>query len=376
MKIEKEQLQLKEFHLQAASHGGTMSIVGVQEHYQLNPLQFSYLQVFKTGTSIEGLVLFFLGQGWLVNFRELFTLLQFLVQKKILLNPSIVTYFTAHSPLAPEKFTSNFQKKAFALHNLNAQQLPFFRSLNPELAQHFLKNADILEVPAQTRLVQAGQRDRDLFIILEGQAAIYRVLSEKQRSLIAILDSGAIFGERGFLLNQPRSADVITTQNSRVLRVRHLPEYDALIKSTAAQGLQQRFWILQALAASSIFKDLPSDSLDSLIFSGRICQAPAQHVLFQEGQPGNTCYLIIQGNVVVSQQGRNINVLSQGGCFGEISLLMSGGKRTATVQCQQDSLFLEITQNNFYQVLGQNIFLAKEIETLAAQRITNDAARR
>ncbi len=231
-------------------------------------------------------------------------------------------------------------------------------------------------MPAQTRLTQTGARDRDLFVLLRGQASIYRVLDEKRRQMVAVLGAGSIFGERGFLLNQPRSADVITGTACEVLRVRHLPEFDQLIKSERAQSLQHRFWVLQALQSSLFFKDLPSDSLDNLIFTGRLCQAPANHILMAEGQPGNTCYIVIQGSVVISQRGKNINVLGQGSTFGEISLLMSGGQRTATATTQQDSIFLEIHQNDFYRVLAQNLILAKEIEGLAAQRLENDAKRK
>jgi CRP-like cAMP-binding protein len=54
---------------------------------------------------------------------------------------------------------------------------------------------------------------------------------------------------------------------------------------------------------------------------------------------------------------------------------MSGGQRTATVITQRDSILLEINQQNFYKVLSQNLLLAKEIESLAAHRLTNDSLR-
>jgi CRP-like cAMP-binding protein len=157
--------------------------------------------------------------------------------------------------------------------------------------------------------------------------------------------------------------------------VPHLAEFDQLIKSDKAQSLQHRFWVLQALSSSAFFKDLPNDSLDSLIFSGKLVQAKVGQLLFAEGQAGNTCYVVVQGSLIVSQHGKNINVMNQGACFGEISLLASGGKRTATISAQQDTILLEINQQNFYKVLAHNLILAKEIEELAAQRLQKDAER-
>lgn len=375
MKIEKEKVQLQSIELTPSSEGGTLVLLSSRRHYRLSPLHYNYMNVLKTGVSLEEFVQFFLGQGWLVSFRELYALLDFLIHEKILLNPSFHQYFSLVQREAPD-----FQNAAFGSSKTlpdfsSIEELPFFRNLEPSLRQHLLKQADLLTVPPQKRLIQSGSRDRDLYCLLQGEAAIYRVLDAQRRQMIALLSPGSLFGERGFLLNQPRSADVITLQNSQILRVPHRPEYDALIRSEKAQNLQHRFWVLQALQTSPFFKDLPSDCLDSLIFAGRLCQAPAHHILFREEEPGNTCYILIQGNVVISQKGRAINVLPQGSCFGEISLLMSGGRRTATATTQLDSILLEIRQNDFYRILGQNLILAKEIEALAAQRLANDAGR-
>lgn len=375
MRLEKEPLQLLNLQLVPHNDGGSVTVLETRKTYRLSSLHYSYLDVLRNAGNIEGLVQFFLGQGWLVSFRELYSLLQFLVQERVIQNPSFQIYFSQSQAQEVRYQNLNLDKKMEDGAGISFQQLPFFRSLAPELARFLLQKAERFQVPAQTRLTQSGKMERDLFILLKGQAAIYRVLDEKRRQMISVLNAGSIFGERGFLLNQPRSADVITTQTSEVLRIQHLPEFDQLIKSDKAQSLQHRFWVLQALQSSPFFKDLPTDSLDSLIFTGRLCQASAHQILFQEGQPGNTCYILIQGNVVISQRGKNINVLGQGSTFGEISLLMSGGQRTATVTTQQNSVLLEIQQNDFYRVLSQNLFLAKEIETLAAQRLSNDGKR-
>lgn len=375
MKIEKEKVQLKALQLAPQPDGGTLTVVESRKSFRLNSLQYSYLEILRKSESIEGLVQFYLGQGWLVSFRELYALLDFLIKEGLLLNPSFQNYFTKTEKLHAQFHSPRFDNQSTDLGGLRAQDLPFFRSLEPQLATYLLQKAGRYQMPAQTRLIQSGNRDRDLFIMLQGQAAIYRVADAKHRQMISVLGAGSIFGERGFLLNQPRSADVITLQKSEVLRIPHLPEFDQLIKTEKAQSLQQRFWVLQALQSSPFFKNLPTDSLDNLIFSGRLCQAPENQILFKEGQSGNTCYILVQGNVVISQKGKNINVLNQGACFGEISLLMSGGQRTATVTTQQNSVFLEIQQNDFYRVLSQNLILAKEIEALAAERLAKDAKR-
>lgn len=373
MKIEKEKVQLRALQHAPDKTGGVLNILGGKS-YHLPGLQYSYFEVLQNAGTIEGMIQFFLGQGWLVNFRELWTLLDFLIDADILLNPSIKNYFSKNE-ISGVHFQNSVKFHPGKATAVQASTLPFFRSLDPQLAQYLLQKSEFLQIPAGVRFIQSGGKDRDLYIILKGSAAIYRVYDEKRRQMVANLGAGSICGERGFLLNQSRSADIITTETCEVLRVKHLPEFDQLIKSEKAQSLQHRFWVLQALQSSTFFKDFPSDCLDSLIFSGRLVQAPANQILFKEGQPGTTCYVLVQGNVVISQKGNNINVLNQGSCFGEISLLMTSGTRTATIKTQQDSVLLEIQQQDFYKVLSQNLFLAKELENLAAQRLLADKNR-
>lgn len=369
MRIEKEPIQLEPLQMIPSSDGGSFTVLSSRKSYRLNPLQYSYLDILKNGTSLEALVQFFLGQGWLVSFRELSALLQLLVNESLIHNPGIQSYFRQQSP----DILIEAEGKPIPV---SASTLPFFRSLDPQLGEFLLQKAERIEVPNQSRIIQSGKTDRDLYVLLRGQAGIYRVFGPQQRQRVAHIQAGALFGETGFLLGQARAADVIALTPAELLRVPHRPEFDQLIKSDKARSLQQRFWILQALQSSPFFKQLPGDCLDSLIFSGRLVQAPAHQTLFHEGQPANTCYILVQGNVVVSKQGQNINVLGQGSCFGEISLLMSGGVRTATIKTQQESILLEIHQADFYRVLAQNLFLAKEIEALAAQRLAADQQRR
>ncbi len=370
MKAEKEQVQLKSFQLTPSPQGGVLTIPTAGKSFHLNSIQYSYLDVLKNGNSLESLVKFFLGQGWLVNFRELYSLLQFLLQEDLIQNSSLRNVLTTATSTEAAK---DAPLSSSAQIQYQKKDLPFFRSLDPSLADHLLQKATTHRIAANTRITKTGDTSRDLFILLKGQASIYKVFDQNRRQLVSTIGNMALFGERGFLLNQARTADIITTTECELLRVPHLPEFDEMIKSDKAQSLQHRFWVLQALHSSGFFKNLPGDSIDSLIFSGKLCKAPANQVLFKEGQSGSTCYILIQGNVVISQNGRNIAVQTQGTCFGEIALMMSGGRRTATVTTQQDSVLLEIQQNDFYRILAQNIVLAKEIETLAAERFARPA---
>ena len=102
----------------------------------------------------------------------------------------------------------------------------------------------------------------------------------------------------------------------------------------------------------------------------------ANEIIFHQGSPGNCAYVVIQGSIVISQNNKNIAVMGQGDFLGEIALLATGGMRSASALAQNDCLLLEIKQSDFFSLLSQNLYLAKELETLAINRLTKDANRK
>jgi CRP-like cAMP-binding protein len=85
--------------------------------------------------------------------------------------------------------------------------------------------------------------------------------------------------------------------------------------------------------------------------------------------------LIIQGEFLVSQNQKLIRKVRQGDFVGEVGLMKTGGKRTATVQSETTALVLEIPQNEFYSMLGQNILIGHQLELLANERLLADQRR-
>jgi len=79
--------------------------------------------------------------------------------------------------------------------------------------------------------------------------------------------------------------------------------------------------------------------------------------------------------MTIMQNGKNINVLAAGDAFGEMSLFINQGIRTATAKAQTECIVLEISSQDFYALMAENLFLAKEIEKLAYSRLRNDQNR-
>lgn len=374
MKIEKMKLTFLDYTVTKNDHAVVIEVPALKNKFQISHLQASYLDFLRVEINLESMFKYFLKQGWLINFRELYALLKFSVDNKFLTNPEFIENFQG-SEEALIQGTADFKSSKTFDKSIEYSQLPFLRNLSPEVLEIFKKSSRILNIPAQQRFIKSGDTDRTLYIVLSGQVALYRVHGPQQRTLITKLSGQSILGEGSFLLNKARTADAITTQDTQVLAIPFTPELEVYLKSDKATALQQRFWILQALEGSEFFKRLPSDTIDQLVFSGRLLKTKEQQLLFQQGQASRSCYILVQGKVRIVQNQKTINVLNSGTCFGEISLLMSGGVRTATAYSELESLLLEIPIEAFYRVMAQNLFLAKEIEELAAHRLESDRKR-
>jgi CRP-like cAMP-binding protein len=255
------------------------------------------------------------------------------------------------------------------------EALPLLRRIPIETRGRMIENARIISVDEGKAVCRQGDNDRSLYILISGQMAVAkRTQRNVRRKIIALLESGSVFGEAAFFFASPRTADVVAMERSRVLMIPH----DSSMKTIdleKSEELQTRIWFLQVLASGSFLRQVPSDALDALITSGRIVRFKAGAKVISEGEAGTSCFFIVQGKASVTQNLVKINALKNGDAFGEIALLFPGALRTATVLAESDLLLVAIDAEKFWSLLADHFPLAIEIEILAEARLARDEAR-
>ena len=68
---------------------------------------------------------------------------------------------------------------------------------------------------------------------------------------------------------------------------------------------------------------------------------PPGTVLFQEGEKGNTMFILQTGEVKITKHDRLLNVLREGACFGEMAYIRQGSTRHASIEATTDVLLAE-----------------------------------
>jgi CRP/FNR family transcriptional regulator, cyclic AMP receptor protein len=95
-------------------------------------------------------------------------------------------------------------------------------------------------------------------------------------------------------------------------------------------------------------------------------------VLTREGQPGREFFVLVEGEVEVTQSGDEIAQLRAGDWFGEIALLTKAS-RTATVTAASPVRVLVVTDRAFRQVLETTPSIAVKMLERVGERLAHDA---
>ena len=125
------------------------------------------------------------------------------------------------------------------------------------------------------------------------------------------------------------------------------------------------------LRQHALFKTLTDAQLDALLPRGRLIHFGRSEKLIEQGDEGTSMFILVAGeaNVIVERNGHPTHVASlrSGDCFGEMSLL-TGERRSATVQAHTDCEVVEIGKPVLAHSLKENPDLLTKLGALLAKR--------
>jgi CRP-like cAMP-binding protein len=92
------------------------------------------------------------------------------------------------------------------------RRVPLFAMLHPRALRIVAASAEDRDVRSGTILVNEGDTDRDLFVILRGEA-----LAARGGTAVVTLGVGDFFGEFALITGEPRSATITASTDMRVM---------------------------------------------------------------------------------------------------------------------------------------------------------------
>ena len=116
--------------------------------------------------------------------------------------------------------------------------VPLFAGLSKSELGQVASIADEIDLPADKVLIREGERGREFFVLLEGEAEVAR-----KGKKLATRRAGEFFGEIALVSSLPRIATVKTRKPVRALVIRDV-DFRALLQRTPAIAVK----VLQAVA--------------------------------------------------------------------------------------------------------------------------------
>jgi CRP-like cAMP-binding protein len=116
-------------------------------------------------------------------------------------------------------------------------RVPLFAGLSKRELGQVASIADEIDLPADKVLIREGERGREFFVLLQGEAEVAR-----KGKKLATRRAGEFFGEIALVSNLPRIATVKTRMPVRALVIRDV-DFRALLQRTPAIAVK----VLQAV---------------------------------------------------------------------------------------------------------------------------------
>jgi CRP-like cAMP-binding protein len=117
-----------------------------------------------------------------------------------------------------------------------------------------------------------------------------------------------------------------------------------------------------------IFAETPERILASVARIMEEVELSAGESLFQEGDPGDCLYIIVEGELRVYSRDRTLVLLGPGKIVGELALL-DPEPRSASVEATRDALLFRIDKEPFEEVIADRPEIALGIIRSLARRI-------
>ncbi len=91
-------------------------------------------------------------------------------------------------------------------------------------------------------------------------------------------------------------------------------------------------------------------------------------IIFEEGQPGDVMYAVIDGEVEITANGKLIDRIGAGGIIGEMALI-DDSPRSGTAHATKPSKLVPISQKRFAFLVQQTPYFSIQVMRIMADRL-------
>lgn len=264
---------------------------------------------------------------------------------------------------------------------------------DPAMAMEFFSSSGKTEAVAQgTTLFAENEKGSRLllksdkmYLLLDGEISL-----AAKGKVIATVKKGEVFGEMASISQMPRSASAVAKVPCRVIgldesqfqgALRKKPEFALMLMSIMIRRIRDALGRQEPGSAAEPGKLKESAVFDKsslAILSRALAQTSVRyergHTVVKEGQAGVLMYVVVEGRLAASIQGKVVEKIGPGGVFGEMALV-DRTSRLATVVCETDCGLLAIGRNTFLDLIKASPDFAVSLLNAVGERARFVASR-
>ncbi len=124
-----------------------------------------------------------------------------------------------------------------------------------------------------------------------------------------------------------------------------------------------------ALRRAPLFQNLSRGELVELAKRTEDLEVEEGKVLAREGDLGSEFFVVVDGEVSVTKDGRELRRLSAGDFFGEIALIWDSPRRTATVTAATPLRFFVLTRQAFRSLIDRHPDIESSVLEALEERV-------
>ena len=230
-----------------------------------------------------------------------------------------------------------------------------------------------------------SRKTRKMYLLLEGEVNLIAA-----NRLIAVVKAGEIFGEMAAISDSPRAATAVAKTACRLIAMDD-KGFSAALKAKPDFALTLLGMMINRLRGMLARVQSPASlteaKKESRVFDKGLLAALAKglgptnaakyekgRTIMTEGQAGAMMYVVQEGRIAVSIQGRVVERVGAGGAFGEMALV-DQSPRAATAMAEIDSILLTLNRAVFLQLVKTQPEFGVALLSAAAERVRFMASR-
>jgi cGMP-dependent protein kinase len=220
-----------------------------------------------------------------------------------------------------------------------------FSTLQSDMKEILIQRMQHYTVEPGAIIFQQGTEASNFYIVERGKLQVI-----VNGSMVNEAKPGDGFGELALIQNTLRSATLRAGLRSSMWVIDRLT-FRAALETLNRQCLDENRRFISSVPQLEL---LTPEQVEAMLGTVTDLQFAAGQKIVKEGDPGDLFFIIKEGSVVCTQEGREVRRLEVGEFFGEQALLYNT-PRTATVTAVEDCKCLAIGRVLLQQALGNQL---------------------